>query len=662
MDKSRDITGRLHHPEEEIRRKAIEDLDRVSGNENLALLSEALGDASWRVRKTATDAIAHYPERQAAIATLLNALYDSDNVGRRTSAIEALVRIGEPAIDDLIGSYQTYDVDVRKFVLDIIGEIASPKAVPFILKSITDSDENVRLAAVEALGKVGGDQAHEKLTELVSQDQDMTIRFSALHILGRLGRPLPPELVERLLKERMFRRAVFEVLGESPTSVGVEFLTEGIADPAKSARQAAIRSLARAYEKDTTGIMKEKIVQGLKRAVSPSTTSSGPSGGQVLKGMAEFIDSSHYHTKRAVIKLLGLVEGEESLRHLFRASLDDTVSDELAMAFEKLSQAKPDWFKKLLSKEPEETRAAVRRLIQEEEVISPLTVESRLELEDEEFEMIRNRIVASYGMYFDPEMKYIMERRVKQRMISLRLTRVSEYVGLLEDSLSGRDELYRLANLLATNETYFFREEFQLRTFDEEILPELAMHARKNRQNTLRVWSAGCSSGEEPYTVGILISERKDLSDLQVEIYGSDLSELVIEKARKGVYSTSSFRAIEKYFFQKYFTASGHQHKIRDEVKAMVKFDAMNLLSYNYPAQLKNLDVIFCRNVLIYFSLEARRAVVDKFYQALRPGGFLLLGHSESLMNLSTAFQLRHFKHDLVYQKPSPGEKDWKKS
>jgi chemotaxis protein methyltransferase CheR len=652
LDKARDITRRLHHPEEEIRRQAIEELNRTAGTENLALLSEALGDASWRVRKTATDAIVHYPERQAAIATLVNALYDSDNVGRRTSAIEALVRIGDYAVDDLIGSYQTYDVDVRKFLIDIIGEIASRKSIPFLLRSISDADENVRLASVEALGKVGGEEAYEKLIALVSQSADMTIRFSALHILGRLGRPLPPDLVERLLKERMFRRAVFEVLGESPSNSGVDFLIEGVSDTAKSARQAAIRSLANAYEKDTTGIMRGRIEQGIKKVASNAT----------LKGMVEFLDGNHYHTKRAAIKLLGLVDGEEVLHHLFQSSLDDTVSDELAAVFEKLSQTRQDWFKKLLAKEPEEIRGAVRRLLQEEEAISPLTAESHLELEDEEFETIRTRIGASYGMHFDPEMKYIIDRRVKQRMIVLRLTRTSDYLALLEDSIAGRDELYRLVNLLATNETYFFREDFQLKTFGEEILPELCGIARKEHRDSIKIWSAGCSSGEEPYTIGMLIAERNDVAGLKFEIYGSDLSEQMIEKAKKGIYSASSFRVIERYFFEKYFQPSEHQHMVKDEIKDRVKFDNINLLSYNYPSYLKNVDVVFCRNVLIYFSLEARRAVVDRFYQVLRPGGFLLLGHSESLMNLSTAFQLRHFKHDMVYQKPSLGEKDWKKS
>jgi len=650
LDRSGEISRRLHHPEEEIRRRAIEELDRTPGNENLALLSEALGDASWRVRKTATDVIVHYPERRAAVATLVNALYDSDNVGRRTSAIESLVRIGESALEDLINSFSTYDVDVRKFLIDIIGEIASKRAIPFLLRAINDQDENVRIAAVESLGKVGGQEAHEKLIDLVHSGQDMTLRFSALHILGRLGKPFPPELIERLLKERMFRRAVFEVLGESVSASSVDYLVEGISDPAKSARQAAIRSLANIYSNDKEGHIQERIAQSMQKVLKNKN----------LSHMFEFLEGNHYHTKRAVVKLLGLVDSEEALHRLFRASLDDAIHDELAIVLETITQRRPDWFKKELSRESEEIRSAVRRLIQEEEVISPLSAESRLGLSEEEFGLISSRITASYGMNFDQEMKFVIERRVKQRMIDLKLVRVSDYIMTMEDSATGGDELYRLATLLVTNETYFFREEFQLKTFAEEVLPELMGRSRKAGRDTIRIWSAGCSGGEEPYTLAMLISERRDLGDMKFEIYGSDLSEQMIEKAQKGVYSSSSFRVIDKYYFEKYFVPFNHQYRVRDEIRNMVKFEHGNLLN-NQP-YLKNLEVIFCRNVLIYFSLEARRALVDKFFYTLRPGGFLMLGHSESLMNLSTVFQLRHFKHDLVYQKPLVEEKDWKKS
>jgi len=642
LSKKEEIIQRLYHPEEETRRRLIEGLVQKAGEENLLLLSEGLGDQSWRVRKTAIDVVVGYPDYKSALAILINALYDNENVGRRTSAIEALVRIGEKAVDDLTLAAQTYDPDVRKFIMDILGEIRSKKAIPCVLKSLEDENENVRLAAVEALGKIGGPEADRKLMELVNSGSDLVMRFSALHLLGKSGRPLPAEMIERLLKERMFRRAVFEVLGESLSVQSVNFLMQGITDSAKSARQAAIHSLAKIYEKDDSGELRERIERKLKTVID----------NQNLHLLMEFMQTDHTHIRRDALVLLSLLDNAEVLHYLFSLSLDSSISDDLALVLERLHRRRTDWFKRHLDKEQKEIQDAVKRLLQEELGILSLTAEAKLELSDEEFKEIRDRISLSYGIYFDPEMKYLVERRIAQRMSQLGLRRFPDYLARLGSPVSGQEELNALAQSLVNNETYFFREDFQLRTFSEEIMPELIDRAHKEARDTIKIWSAGCSSGEEPYTIAMLIAGRKDLSGLKVEIYGSDLNEEMINKAKEGVYGSSSFRVIEEYYLKKYFTPVGNRYRILDEIKDKVHFEQFNLLNFNYPSYLRNLDVIFCRNVLIYFSLEAKRALVDRFYQTLRWGGFLLLGHSESLLNLSSAFTLRHFKHDLVHQKP----------
>jgi len=651
VERGEDITRRLHHPEEEIRRKTVENLAREKGGEILALLNEALGDSSWRVRKTAADIFSKYPDREASITTLVNALYDSENAGRRTSAIEALVQIGEEVIEHLVKAFQTYDEDVRKFVVDILGEIRSQKAIPCLLKAIDDPNENVRLAAVEALGKVGGDFAYGKLLDMVNSGPDLSTRFAALQILGKAGKPLPEDTLSRLVNERIFRRAVYEVLGETaPDGFAVQYLLEGISESAKSARQSAVRSLAKIYENGTQ-TFKEQIEQGLKTVLN----------GEALGKVLEFLDGDHYHTKRAVIKLVGVIENEKALESLFKLALDDSLGDELAKVFKNLHQRRLDWFRRALGRQSEEVKLVVRKLIQEEGRLGDKLEERKEEFSDDYFDAIRKHLSASYGISFDPEVKYLVERRVRQRMKKRSLKRFFDYLALLEDGSNGFEELYQLANLLVTNETYFFREEFQLKAFQDEIMAELIESARQRGQGTIKIWSAGCSSGEEPYTIAILLSERKDLSGLKVEVYGSDLSQEMIERAKKGIYGPSAFRTIDRYYFEKYFTQIGNKYQIKEQIRKMVRFDVLNLLSFNYPSYLRDLDVIFCRNVLIYFALEAKRALVERFYQALGAGGFLLLGHSESLMNLSTAFQLRHFKHDLVYQKPVLEEGLWKR-
>ena len=651
MERIKDIADKLRHPEEEIRRQAIEELVRQSGADVLVLLNDAMGDTSWRVRKTALEAIVRYPDKKSAVNFLINALYDSENVGRRTTAIEALIQIGREHIDDIIASYQTDDKDVRKFIIDILGELKDQRAVPCLLRAINDPDENVRLAAVEALGKVNSEQAVAKLLELVEKSNDVALRFSALHILGKLNQPLPEDMIDRLAKERLFRRAVYEILRQVPSRRGVEHLLRGLTDPAKSVRQTAIRSLAKIYESDTNGWLREQIEQGLAKALN----------NEALERMAEFLEGNHHSTKRAVLRLFSLIVNEQAWRYLFQASLDDSVSVEVGEFLEGLREKYPNQFRKFLSRQPEEVRQAVKKLIQEEELIVLGAKQIPEQMTDEEFNIIRVRLSASYGIYFDDEMKYLVERRARMRMRELGLKRFSDYIAYLQDPINGSKELYELTNLLVTNETYFFREEFQLRAFQEEIMPELIQSVRQQGRGKIKIWSAGCSSGEEPYTIAMLISERTDLEGIKVEIYGTDLSKEMIEKAKKGIYSSNSFRVIDKYWLEKYFIPRGDKLQIKDEIKRMVRFDCSNLLSYNYPDYLNDLDVIFCRNVLIYFSLEAKRALVERFYQVLREGGFLLLGHSESLINLSTAFKLRHFKSDLVYQKPELGERKWKK-
>jgi chemotaxis protein methyltransferase CheR len=206
-------------------------------------------------------------------------------------------------------------------------------------------------------------------------------------------------------------------------------------------------------------------------------------------------------------------------------------------------------------------------------------------------------------------------------------------------------------DVLTVNETYFFREQNQLMAFGEEILEELKAVNRNKR--TLRIWSAGCSTGEEPYTIAMIINEKAAFSGWDIEIHGSDINQRVLQTARRGVYRKNSFRTTEPYFLNKYFVEEDGAYRISDAVKKYVNFSYLNLLDPFKAKFLGRMDVIFCRNVLIYFDNASRRRVIDNFYDRLMDGGYLLLGHAESLINTSTAFTLKHLKHDMVYQKPA---------
>jgi chemotaxis protein methyltransferase CheR len=208
-------------------------------------------------------------------------------------------------------------------------------------------------------------------------------------------------------------------------------------------------------------------------------------------------------------------------------------------------------------------------------------------------------------------------------------------------------------DVLTTNETYFFREAFQLKAFSEEIIPEIVAVKGAKKDKSLRIWSAGCSTGEEPYTIAMLLLERPDLADWRIEIIGTDISQRVLHQARKGVYGSSSFRVTDDIYKKRYFHEQEGGFRIADRVRELVTFSRLNLYDQSRFLFLGKMDIIFCRNVIIYFDQPAKKKVIEQFYNTLNPGGFLLLGHSESLMNITTAFKLRHLKNDMVYEKPS---------
>jgi chemotaxis protein methyltransferase CheR len=271
---------------------------------------------------------------------------------------------------------------------------------------------------------------------------------------------------------------------------------------------------------------------------------------------------------------------------------------------------------------------------------------------DEEFRLLRDLIYSHCGLFFDNDSKYLLEKRLARRLTTHQLSGYKDYYHFLKYNRKKDQELSDIMDVLTTNETYFFREAFQLKAFTDEILPELKGVKEKRGERSLRIWSAGCSSGEEPYTIAMLILEKGLFNGWRVEIVGTDISHRVLQQARKAVYGQSSFRATDEVYLKRFFQEQEGSFKVNDEVKELVTISHLNLFDQNRMALLGKMDLIFCRNVIIYFDLAAKKRVIDSFYKSLRDGGYLLLGHSESLMNLSTAFALKHLRNDMVYQKP----------
>lgn len=274
------------------------------------------------------------------------------------------------------------------------------------------------------------------------------------------------------------------------------------------------------------------------------------------------------------------------------------------------------------------------------------------ELEDDDFHRLRDFIRDYSGIYFSDEQKYIFVSRLSNRLAIRKLNSFKDYYFFLRYDKAREEELSIVVDLLTTNETYFFREMLQLKALFEEIIPMIREEKSSFIKPTIRIWSAGSSTGEEPYTIAILVKEYGVEKDFNVEIYATDISQRVLAVSRKGIYGNASFRVTEQYYKNKYFEPYGDKLKIKDEIKNMVRISHINLMDSSLINLLAPMDIIVCRNVLIYFDLESKKKLIEKFYNKLNNKGWLLLGHAESLINITALFRLVQLKNDLVYRKP----------
>jgi chemotaxis protein methyltransferase CheR len=270
---------------------------------------------------------------------------------------------------------------------------------------------------------------------------------------------------------------------------------------------------------------------------------------------------------------------------------------------------------------------------------------------EEEFRLLRDLVEAHCGVSFRDDGRYLLARRLAPRLQALGLATFGEYHRFLRFDPRSAAELEEAVDLLTTNETYLYRDPLQLRAFARELLPGLADVLAPQRR--LRILSAGCSTGEEAYTLAILVEESGLFAGWDVEVLGVDVSRRCIAAARAGAYGEHAFRSPEAEPMRRWFRLSGGKWVVEDVIRRRVRFARENLLDPRALATASGLDVVFCRNVMIYFDLPARRRLLRLLHGTLREGGFLLLGHSESLLNVTADFELVHLRGDLVYRRPA---------
>lgn len=271
----------------------------------------------------------------------------------------------------------------------------------------------------------------------------------------------------------------------------------------------------------------------------------------------------------------------------------------------------------------------------------------------EEFGLFSDFIYGKAGIRFEPKKLYFVSRRVLKRMSDLGMENPSEYFRFLRYCDRTGSEFQNLVESLTINETYFFRNFPQLQSFAEHCLQDVIKEKSSNGKRSLRLWSAGCSTGEEPYTLAIILLEMlENITEWDVLILATDIDRPTLDKARLAEYGERSVKDVPKEYLGKYFDRpSNGTFALKGDVKDMVRFQYLNLADTQALRERQGFDFIFCRNVLIYFDDVSSKQLVEQFYVALNKGGYIFLGPNESIGRITTAFKIQRAGNYLVYLK-----------
>ncbi|MBZ5566250.1 MAG: protein-glutamate O-methyltransferase CheR [Acidobacteriia bacterium] len=287
-------------------------------------------------------------------------------------------------------------------------------------------------------------------------------------------------------------------------------------------------------------------------------------------------------------------------------------------------------------------------------------------MSEPELKLLQTLVYRECGMFFDERREHFLRDRLQRRLRACRLESFYSYYRLLT-SREGRTELAALLENLTINETSFFRNKPQLDLFHKVTLEELLQRKHSARDWNLRLWSAGCSTGQEPYTMAMLVCDalayftlrnapERDLPfakplvppPWKVEILASDISYSALRTAQEGNYSEQQMEPVDYMYRLRYFDKIGEHYSVKQPVKQVVKFDFHNLKTEYLP---QGNDVIFCRNVMIYFDEPEQKRLVEKLYRCVTTGGYLFVGHAETLFGLSDKFRMIHQNNGTAYQR-----------
>lgn len=280
----------------------------------------------------------------------------------------------------------------------------------------------------------------------------------------------------------------------------------------------------------------------------------------------------------------------------------------------------------------------------------------RYELGEEDFDRFRRLIDQASGIYFDRGKWDLLRLGLADRAEALGDDSLSDYYTRITESPDRELEIRNLLAHLSVQETQFFRNPPQFDALQQNVIPEIARHKAASKNRSLRFWSAGCSTGQEPYSIAMsALNVLPDAKDWNIQVLGTDLNEDALAVAERGWYQEKRMSGIDRKERDRYFRPQGGGFVIDEHVKRLVHFSRHNMVTESLPIDIfGTYDVIFCRNVIIYFTHETAKYVIELFYDILNPGGYLFLGHSETLWKMSAKYSLVELGDAFIYRKSVP--------
>jgi chemotaxis protein methyltransferase CheR len=627
----------------------------------------------------------------AVFPVLEQALRDNADANVRNAAMEVYVALGGRSLPPLVSLLSDADEEVRTFTGVMLGNMRLRDAVPALIRALDDPDLNVKHAATEALGKIRDLRAVGPLIEALGKD--MWLQFPAAVALGDLGDPRAVPALVGLLSIPGANVPAIQALGKigDPSALGPlgpfledeepslrEWALEAVAVLARRQQAHAKRiPLSRKAENVLLSALSSESIKARRnamivlgragsRAALPTVSKFLADremredaleaiihigGEEALREVTSYTGNADPLVRRAAVEALASLGAERSVKTIIPL-LDDPVESVRMEAALALSRVESKEARRALSAVLEKisgSAAEAREKITEAFHALTACPAGESPCNPADIVPLRDYISETFGLHYDDDRLNVLYHRLAPVAAASGCTSLAELHEHLLNAPGRTETLQRLAAMLTNNETYFFRETEQLREFIRSLLPALIEAKKHGAHKTVRVLSAGCSSGEEPYTVAIMLEEAGLREQgFGMEVVGLDIDADALALGERGRYSQRSFRTGQSPLVKKYFRPDGEAYLVDDRIRKVVQFRKGNLMA---DVDLGRFDMVLCRNVLIYFSDASVERVARNFHTLLLPTGYLLLGHSESLCRVNTDFAPLRLEGAVVYQK-----------